>query len=58
MTRTTECWGFLESQETTAVSEDTFGDFVKKAIQHRPLVLEILAGTYRIWYYDWVEARE
>ena len=28
MTKTTECWGFLESQETTAVSPDTFGEFV------------------------------
>ncbi len=28
VTRTTECWGFLESQETTAVSTDTFGEFV------------------------------
>jgi len=28
VTRTTECWGFLESQETTAVSADTFGEFV------------------------------
>ena len=26
--RTTECWGYLESQETTAVSADTFGEFV------------------------------
>jgi len=26
--RTTQCWGFLESQETTAVSVDTFGEFV------------------------------
>lgn len=26
--RTTECWGFLESQETTAVGADTFGEFV------------------------------
>ena len=26
--RTTECWGFLESQETTAVSAETFGEFV------------------------------
>ena len=25
---TTECWGFLESQETTAVSADMFGEFV------------------------------
>jgi len=28
VTRTTECWGFLESQETTAVSTDTFNEFV------------------------------
>jgi len=28
VTRTTECWGYLESQETTAVSADTFGEFV------------------------------
>ncbi len=28
VTKTTECWGFLESQETTAVSPDTFGEFV------------------------------
>lgn len=28
VTRTTECWGFLESQETTAVSPKTFGEFV------------------------------
>lgn len=28
VTRTTECWGFLESQETTAVSAETFGEFV------------------------------
>lgn len=26
--RTTQCWGFLESQETTAVSPATFGEFV------------------------------
>ena len=25
---TTDCWGFLESQETTAVSPETFGEFV------------------------------
>jgi hypothetical protein len=25
VSRTTECWGFLESQETTAVAPDTFG---------------------------------
>ena len=28
VTRTTQCWGFLESQETTAVSPATFGEFV------------------------------
>lgn len=28
VTRTAECWGYLESQETTAVSADTFGEFV------------------------------
>ncbi len=28
VTRTTQCWGYLESQETTAVSADTFGEFV------------------------------
>lgn len=28
VTKTTQCWGFLESQETTAVSPDTFGRFV------------------------------
>ena len=28
VTKTTECWGFLESQETTAVAPDTFGEFV------------------------------
>jgi hypothetical protein len=28
VSRTTECWGFLESQETTAVSASTFGEFV------------------------------
>ena len=28
VTTTTQCWGFLESQETTAVSPDTFGEFV------------------------------
>ncbi len=27
VTKTTECWGFLESQETTAVAPDTFGEF-------------------------------
>lgn len=26
--KTTQCWGFLESQETTAVSTDMFGEFV------------------------------
>ena len=26
--KTTDCWGFLESQETTAVAADTFGEFV------------------------------
>jgi len=26
--KTTQCWGFLESQETTAVSPDMFGEFV------------------------------
>ena len=26
--KTTDCWGFLESQETTAVSPQTFGEFV------------------------------
>jgi hypothetical protein len=26
--RTTQCWGFLESQETTAVSAEAFGQFV------------------------------
>lgn len=26
--RTTDCWGFLESQETTAVSPETFDEFV------------------------------
>lgn len=26
--KTTDCWGFLESQETTAVSSDTFAEFV------------------------------
>lgn len=26
--RTNQCWGFLESQETTAVSPETFGEFV------------------------------
>ena len=28
VTRTTECWGFLESQETTAVSPEIYGEFV------------------------------
>jgi hypothetical protein len=28
VTRTSECWGFLESQETTAVSAQLFGEFV------------------------------
>lgn len=28
VTHTTECWGFLESQETTAVAPSTFGEFV------------------------------
>lgn len=28
VTSTTQCWGFLESQETTAVSTDCFGEFV------------------------------
>ena len=28
ITRTTESWGFLESQETTAVSPEMFGEFV------------------------------
>lgn len=28
VTRTTQCWGFLESQETTAVAPKTFGEFV------------------------------
>lgn len=28
VTRSTQCWGFLESQETTAVSPATFGEFV------------------------------
>jgi hypothetical protein len=28
VTRTNQCWGFLESQETTAVSAATFGEFV------------------------------
>ncbi len=27
-TRTTQCWGFLESQETHSVSPDTYGEFV------------------------------
>lgn len=29
VSKTTDCWGFLESQETTAVSSDTFGEFVR-----------------------------
>ena len=28
VTKTTDVWGFLESQETTAVSPETFGEFV------------------------------
>lgn len=28
VTKTTQCWGFLESQETTAVSAEMFGEFV------------------------------
>jgi len=28
VTKTSQCWGFLESQETTAVSPETFGEFV------------------------------
>lgn len=28
VTSTTQCWGFLESQETHAVSPDTYGEFV------------------------------
>lgn len=28
VTKTTQCWGFLESQETTAVSPSMFGEFV------------------------------
>jgi len=28
VTQTTECWGFLESQETTGVSPEMFGEFV------------------------------
>jgi len=28
VTKTTECWGFLESQETTAVSPEVYGEFV------------------------------
>ena len=28
VTKTTQCWGFLESQETTAVSPELFGEFV------------------------------
>lgn len=28
VTKTTQCWGFLEAQEATAVSRETFGEFV------------------------------
>lgn len=28
VTKTNDCWGFLESQETTAVSPETYGEFV------------------------------
>lgn len=28
VTKTTQCWGFLESQETTAVSPEMYGEFV------------------------------
>ena len=28
VTKTTQCWGFLESQETTSVAPETFGEFV------------------------------
>ena len=28
VTKTTQCWGFLESQETTAISPEMFGEFV------------------------------
>jgi hypothetical protein len=28
LTSTSQCWGFLESQETTAVAPETFGEFV------------------------------
>lgn len=28
VTRTTQCWGFLESQETHSVSPETYGEFV------------------------------
>ena len=28
VTKTTQCWGFLESQETTAVSPEAYGEFV------------------------------
>lgn len=28
VTKTTQCWGFMESQETTAVSAEMFGEFV------------------------------
>jgi len=27
VTKTTQCWGFLESQETTAVAPETYGEF-------------------------------
>ena len=28
VTKTTQCWGFMEAQEATAVSKETFGEFV------------------------------
>ncbi|MCI5649611.1 MAG: hypothetical protein MR332_09285 [Fusicatenibacter sp.] len=28
VTRTTECWGFMEAQEATAISPEAFGEFV------------------------------
>lgn len=28
VTKTTECWGFMEAQEATAISADMFGEFV------------------------------
>ncbi len=28
VTKTTECWGFMEAQEATAISTDMFGEFV------------------------------